>query len=400
MDSKDVAQPFLNTYLFSVSDFLAVIPYLIVSFRSRRLKKEDIETRQTKIRKENFIYHKGDKKSKNFIWLMILVALFDFASHISSLVFYIVYGRNERSISENNLSSLLIFNTVVIYLLSRLVLKTYFYRHHYFSFLINIICISILGTIDIINIINTDEKDRGTIGMVIFYIIKKILSIVFYSVEDVIGKKTLMEEFISIYTLLLYRAIFGSIFIIIFSIPFIFVKVYDTSKPNQNPEIVFVRILRLFDDLNFFKLIMFTITNLFYNIFIWLIIDKFSPSHYSISIILESFGTLIRLWITEPNSVDLPVLRMFIFFILIFGSLIYSELIVINACDLQKNTKLFLDEIEKDEYNTIDDINSEQNSRADSLDMVDLDQSYEGSDYDNKEDNKEDLEMNGVDIPS
>lgn len=402
MNSKDVAQPFLNTYLFSVSDFLAIIPYLIVFLRSRRIKGEEIRLEKINSIKGSFLYNKGDKKSKNFYWLNILVALFDFGSHISSLLFYIVYGRNERSISENNLSSLLIFNTVIIYVLSRFVLKTYFYKHHYFSFLINVICILTLGTIDIINIINTDDKDKGSTGMVIFYIIKKILSIVFYAVEDVIGKKLLMEEFISIYTLLLYRAIFGTIFMIIFSIPFIFVKVTDTSNPN-NPvtEIIFNRILKLFEDLNAYRIILFTITNLFYNIFIWLIIDKFSPSHYSISIILESFGTLIRLWITEPEKTDLPVLRMFIFFILIFASFIHTELIVINYCDLQKNTKLFLDEIEKSEFKNIDDIKNGRNSRGQSINMVELEQSFTSSDYDNddsrefiKEDNNESRESN------
>ena len=402
MNSKDVAQPFLNTYLFSVSDFLAIIPYLIVFLRSRRIKGEEIRLAKINSIKGSFLYNKGDKKSKNFYWLNILVALFDFGSHISSLLFYIVYGRNERSISENNLSSLLIFNTVIIYVLSRFVLKTYFYKHHYFSFLINVICILTLGTIDIINIINTDDKDKGSTGMVIFYIIKKILSIIFYAVEDVIGKKLLMEEFISIYTLLLYRAIFGTIFMIIFSIPFIFVKVTDTSNPN-NPvtEIIFNRILKLFEDLNAYRIILFTITNLFYNIFIWLIIDKFSPSHYSISIILESFGTLIRLWITEPEKTDLPVLRMFIFFILIFASFIHTELIVINYCDLQKNTKLFLDEIEKSEFKNIDDIKNGRNSRGQSINMVELEQSFTSSDYDNddsrefiKEDNNESRESN------
>ena len=402
MNSKDVAQPFLNTYLFSVSDFLAIIPYLIVFLRSRRIKGEEIRLAKINSIKGSFLYNKGDKKSKNFYWLNILVALFDFGSHISSLLFYIVYGRNERSISENNLSSLLIFNTVIIYVLSRFVLKTYFYKHHYFSFLINVICILTLGTIDIINIINTDDKDKGSTGMVIFYIIKKILSIVFYAVEDVIGKKLLMEEFINIYTLLLYRAIFGTIFMIIFSIPFIFVKVTDTSNPN-NPvtEIIFNRILKLFEDLNAYRIILFTITNLFYNIFIWLIIDKFSPSHYSISIILESFGTLIRLWITEPEKTDLPVLRMFIFFILIFASFIHTELIVINYCDLQKNTKLFLDEIEKSEFKNIDDIKNGRNSRGQSINMVELEQSFTSSDYDNddsrefiKEDNNESRESN------
>ena len=397
MNSKDIAQPFLNTYLFSFSDLLAIIPFLIVYVRSRRLK-ERIEIKE----KKDLLRHRDWKRTKKFLILISSVAFLDFASHVSSLIFYIVYGRNERSVSENNLSSLLIFNTVIIYLLSRLILKTYFYKHHYFSFIINVVCILILGTIDIINIIKS--KDKGTTGMVLFYIAKKILSIVFYSIEDVIGKKLLLDSLASVYGLLLYRGLINVVLNCLFSIPFMFIEVTDTSKiiegTNQRIEetgIIFKRILNLFDNLNFFKINLFVITNLFYNIFIWLIIDKFSPSHYSISLILESFGTLIRLWIIEPDTVDLPVLRMFIFFILIFGSFIHTEMIVINYCDLQKNTKLFLDEIEQK------DIDSIKNFRLDRRSLTDLDQSFTSTnsansihsdfdEYENEEANKNEME--------
>ena len=397
MNSKDIAQPFLNTYLFSFSDLLAIIPFLIVYIRSRRLK-ERIEIKE----KKDLLRHRDWKRTKKFLILISSVAFLDFASHVSSLIFYIVYGRNERSVSENNLSSLLIFNTVIIYLLSRLILKTYFYKHHYFSFIINVVCILILGTIDIINIINS--KDKGTTGMVLFYIAKKILSIVFYSIEDVIGKKLLLDSLASVYGLLLYRGLINVVLNFLFSIPFMFIEVTDTSKiiegTNQRIEetgIIFKRILNLFDNLNFFKINLFVITNLFYNIFIWLIIDKFSPSHYSISLILESFGTLIRLWIIEPDTVDLPLLRMFIFFILIFGSFIHTEMIVINYCDLQKNTKLFLDEIEQK------DIDSIKNFRLDRRSLNDLDQSFTSTnsahsiysdfdEYENEEANKNEME--------
>ena len=397
MNSKDIAQPFLNTYLFSFSDLLAIIPFLIVYIRSRRLK-ERIEIKE----KKDLLRHRDWKRTKKFLLLISSVAFLDFASHVSSLIFYIVYGRNERSVSENNLSSLLIFNTVIIYLLSRLILKTYFYKHHYFSFIINVVCILILGTIDIINIINS--KDKGTTGMVLFYIAKKILSIVFYSIEDVIGKKLLLDSLASVYGLLLYRGLINVVLNFLFSIPFMFIEVTDTSKiiegTNQRIEetgIIFKRILNLFDNLNFFKINLFVITNLFYNIFIWLIIDKFSPSHYSISLILESFGTLIRLWIIEPDTVDLPVLRMFIFFILIFGSFIHTEMIVINYCDLKKNTKLFLDEIEQK------DIDSIKNFRLDRRSLNDLDQSFTSTnsahsiysdfdEYENEEANKNEME--------
>ena len=378
-DSKDVAQPLLNTYLFNVSDYLSIIPFLIVKFRSKKIIIEDDEENSINKQTGNLIYNKGTKSKKNFKWHVILIALFDFASHISSLIFYIVYGKNDRSVSENNLSSLLIFNTITIYLLSRLILKTYFYKHHYFSFLLNIICFLILGTLDIINIINDDII--ATTGMEIFYVIKKILTIIFYSIEDVIGKKILMENFINIYTLLLFRALFETILLILFSIPLIFINVTDRSGDIEETCIIFSRILSLFEKYNFFKIILFIITNLFYNIFIWSIIDIFSPSHYAISNIFESFGTLMRLWITEPDSVDLPVLRMFIYIILIIGSCIHAEIIVINICNMHKNTKLFLDEKEKDDIKLINDNlnNSDENNPNLSISTDSLEQSLEES---------------------
>ena len=77
------------------------------------------------------------------------------------------------------------------------------------------------------------------------------------------------------------------------------------------------------------------------------IIDKFSPGHYAVSNIFESTGTLIRLWITEKDSVQQPVIRLIIYIILIIGSVIHSEMIVLNFCGMQKNTKLFLEMKEK-----------------------------------------------------
>ena len=278
--------------------------------------------------------------------------MLDFLEHVSSLIFYLVYGKNDRSVSENNLSFLLIFNTITIYICSRIILKTYFYKHHYFSFLINIICILIIGAIDIVNIHNHEKKDE--LGMIIFYIIKKMLSIVFYSIEDVLGKKVLMEFFFNIYSLLFSRAIFETVLLLIFSIPFAFIEITDVSDPERGPEtgIIFERISNLLSHFSF-RIIVFIFTNFFYNIFIWLIIDNFSPSHYAISNVLESLGTLIRLWITEPDSADLPVLRMFIYIILILGGVIHTEMVVINYCGLQENTKLFLESIESEDMQSI-----------------------------------------------
>ena len=358
LNTKQVAQPFLNTYLFNISDYLSIIPFLIVKHRTKAhniLKSSEIESTPTVTKSFTTYHEKVTKKDFKFFLIVGLVGLFDCLSHISSLLFYIVYGKNERSVPENNLSSLLIFNILIIYIFSKLILKTAFYRHHYLSFLMNVICILILGTIDIINTATTDNKE--SIGMIIFYIIKKIFTIIFYSIEDVIGKKVMITFFLNIYTLLLCRALTGTIIFIIFSIPFIFIKIKDVSgayEEGENDIIIFSGIADLLKDFSY-KIIFFVLTNFFYNIFIWLIIDNFSPSHYAISTVLESLGTLIRLWIMEPDQVHLPLLRIFIYIILIIAGIIHTEMIVINYCGLEKNTKLFLDYLENEDLKSIND---------------------------------------------
>ena len=358
LNTKQVAQPFLNTYLFNISDYLSIIPFLIVKHRTKAhnlSKSSEIESTPTVTKTFTTYHEKVTKKDFKFFLIVGLVGLFDCLSHISSLLFYIVYGKNERSVPENNLSSLLIFNILIIYIFSKLILKTAFYRHHYLSFLMNVICILILGTIDIINTATTDNKE--SIGMIIFYIIKKIFTIIFYSIEDVIGKKVMITFFLNIYTLLLCRALTGTIIFIIFSIPFIFIKIKDVSgayEEGKNDIIIFSGIADLLKDFSY-KIIFFVLTNFFYNIFIWLIIDNFSPSHYAISTVLESLGTLIRLWIMEPDQVHLPLLRIFIYIILIIAGIIHTEMIVINYCGLEKNTKLFLDYLENEDLKSIND---------------------------------------------
>ena len=162
LNTKQVAQPFLNTYLFNISDYLSIIPFLIVKHRTKAhniLKSSEIESTPTVTKSFTTYHEKVTKKDFKFFLIVGLVGLFDCLSHISSLLFYIVYGKNERSVPENNLSSLLIFNILIIYIFSKLILKTAFYRHHYLSFLMNVICILILGTIDIINTATTDNKE-------------------------------------------------------------------------------------------------------------------------------------------------------------------------------------------------------------------------------------------------
>ena len=378
--AKDVAQPFLNTYLFNISDYLAVIPFIIIKIRTKRMTKENMLALQLTIKSAltNSTSNTIDKKRTFFFWLVVSVGIFDFLSHVSSLAFYLVFGKNDRPLSENNLSSMLIFNTIVIYVASRLILKTYFYRHHYFSFILNVFCIIILLSLDIYNTI-VQKKETDSSNMIFFYFAKKILTIIFYSIEDVIGKKVLLDDLMNIYSLIFYRAIVETVLLILFSIPFIFIKITNKAKTPEVTSNIFLQIGDLFKGSEFYKVFLFILTNFFYNIFIWSIIDKFSPSHYAISNIFESTGTLIRLWITEENSVQQPVIRLIIYVILIIGSVIHSEMVVLNFCSMQKNTKLFLEIKEKIEIEAIDfdkDLDESVKEQSENI-VVSIDKDYD-----------------------
>ena len=378
--AKDVAQPFLNTYLFNISDYLAVIPFIIIKIRSKRMTKENMLALQLTIKSAltNSTSNTIDKKRTFFFWLVVSVGIFDFLSHVSSLAFYLVFGKNDRPLSENNLSSMLIFNTIVIYVASRLILKTYFYRHHYFSFILNVFCIIILLSLDIYNTI-VQKKETDSSNMIFFYFAKKILTIIFYSIEDVIGKKVLLDDLMNIYSLIFYRAIVETVLLILFSIPFIFIKITNKAKTPEVTSNIFLQIGDLFKGSEFYKVFLFILTNFFYNIFIWSIIDKFSPSHYAISNIFESTGTLIRLWITEQDSVQQPVIRLIIYVILIIGSVIHSEMVVLNFCSMQKNTKLFLEIKEKIEIEAIDfdkDLDESVKEQSENI-VVSIDKDYD-----------------------
>ena len=378
--AKDVAQPFLNTYLFNISDYLAVIPFIIIKIKSKRMTKENMLALQLTIKSAltNSTSNTIDKKRTFFFWLVVSVGIFDFLSHVSSLAFYLVFGKNDRPLSENNLSSMLIFNTIVIYVASRLILKTYFYRHHYFSFILNVFCIIILLSLDIYNTI-VQKKETDSSNMIFFYFAKKILTIIFYSIEDVIGKKVLLDDLMNIYSLIFYRAIVETVLLILFSIPFIFIKITNKAKTPEVTSNIFLQIGDLFKGSEFYKVFLFILTNFFYNIFIWSIIDKFSPSHYAISNIFESTGTLIRLWITEKDSVQQPVIRLIIYVILIIGSVIHSEMVVLNFCSMQKNTKLFLEIKEKIEIEAIDfdkDLDESVKEQSENI-VVSIDKDYD-----------------------
>ena len=338
-DNEGLSVEFLELYINIISDFISIIPVLIILKRTKSTKNDTRMTIKDKF--SNLILKTSEEQVKVYkggaFKKLLIFTLLSFTAQISSGIFYIIKNVEKLSIHLTSLNSTLIFNIIFIFLFSKIMLHTNFFRHNYFSLIIDIICLIVLITFDVIEII----YDTGDKAIIIIYILIKIFGILLYSIEDVLSKIIFLYHYYNPYTLLLYKSIFTFCYLIIFTFPFIFIELNDEKGEKQN---VFVMIGNIFKEWeNILFVILFIVSSFFYNIIILKIIDSFSPNHFVIAKVLENFGIIILdIIINGAASQKYLSVKIILNILLIFSSLIYNEFLVINICGLSKNTKLFL----------------------------------------------------------
>ena len=112
------------------------------------------------------------------------------------------------------------------------------------------------------------------------------------------------------------------------------------------------------------------------SIFLVKVIDKFSSQHLSILKVLESIFMFVYFLIHhdyKDNIIYIPIISVS-FIIIVFTSLVYNEIIVINICGLQDYTQHGLDiQADKDLREAITEISemsedvSQTTSRSESI---------------------------------
>lgn len=192
---NNLSVPFFKIYIFVIADSLAIIPYIIVKKRSQKSILEKTSSVHSK-KDIDLIYNDNEDletikiQNKAFINILLL-GLIDYIAQISLVIYYLIKQEYKIDINDINLNSLLIFNIIFIILLSKLMLHTQFYRHHYFSSILIILLLLVLVAIDIIQINKTND-DNKLISYI--YLIIRIIRIFLYSLEDVIGKILLLYQ--------------------------------------------------------------------------------------------------------------------------------------------------------------------------------------------------------------
>ena len=265
-DEDSLAIPVFKLYLYDIGDFLSLIPYLILKKKSKsenditqssndnnneekEKEKENLSRKDAELR---YIYtdFKGEEiesKNKRSYLYILIISIFDFIAQISTVIFYLALGDQHMAVPHGNLTFILIFNIIFLFLLTKFIMNITFYSHHYFSFIIFIVCLIVIVIIDFIEI----KKDSPDFVDSLLYIVIRIFAVLLYSITDILDKVVFLKYFITPYFLLLSKAIIQFVCLIIFSIPLCFVK-FKITIEGEKKEIKEELIFSMIDDI-FFK---------------------------------------------------------------------------------------------------------------------------------------------------
>ena len=135
--TKTATIKLFNIYIYAISNLFAFIFICIIKIRSKRQlrKSRELSIELKPTQSLTYIYAGDLPVNKVNLYIRtILVALTDFIAQFSVfLLYFTVNDDNELNIS-GRMDNLNIFNIVSKYVLSIIILKTYYYRHYYIAF--------------------------------------------------------------------------------------------------------------------------------------------------------------------------------------------------------------------------------------------------------------------------
>ena len=329
----------LLLYASNLSDFLAIIPYFI----RKKLLKSNKEIEKSKIYNLNneneeksesnqLIYNnikdiQSTKRKKLIIIYTVIIATLDFLPYFTLCLYNIIF--DDKQPYYNGFNCFVPLYNIFQFVSSYLILKMHFYKLQYFSLFLSIGLFIIILIFDLITIINEKEID----GYIYLFL---ILNYLFLAVEYSLGKRVMLYGYISIYLLLVIRGLFKIIIGNIFSL---FLYIFDKEK-------FFGNMSYCLEGIKVFYFLFNIIIYFFESIFLWIIIDRFSPNHIPLAILIKQIVDFIISLIIFNDSSSFnwdSYIRIFLYAILIIGVLIHNEIIVINICGLASDTKYFLD---------------------------------------------------------
>ena len=329
-----------KTFRYFLSHFFSLIPFFIIKLRTKKKTKKEknenimIELKETqsdifsiygaqKIEKDeiNKLITNIEKKRKikSYLYLLLL-------SGIAFFCFFYRYLFEEERFSYSKQSVGIFFEIFDYVILSYFILKQKLFKHSYVSASIIAIILLMLFVITIFYMNGSDILPSFAFHF--------CLSLCFGSL-DVIGKRYMVNYFVSPYLLMI---IIGIVDVIILLIIDIFLLILDSDIKGS--------IYGLKSNINSISMFFILILDLFLQwiwiLGIWLTVYYLTPNHFFISEYISEYAYYITnaIDIKEGfyNEVNIIVFSVS-FIINFFCCLVFNEVIILNFCGLDYNTK-------------------------------------------------------------
>ena len=359
-----------------VSDLFLGVFHCYYKFRDSNEKKKKGRQTYTNNQRINFIFNDNTPRSSKMLKMIFIISLVDIICQLIIPIKYIIdYYWSEQRILDTepyHLYMLLFFDIFARYFFSLWILRTYFYIHHYLSFLLNIIGLSFIAIIDI------RHKIIGTNQYNALFIILLCIQTILYSFEDIMNKVAFRTLYISPNTLIFFKGLIQLIYLAIISLLF-FIFYFDSEYFNMQFELQ--------------KFICFVPFNIIRTYFLVKVIDKFSAQHMALlrvseTIIIFFYGKIASLWEgfkTNPFQENYHIgeicVQIFGFMVLLISTLIHNEIIIINHPKLRAKTEYYLDKDADREQQSSFDSNTFSESKDNTINSVtDLCSDITGSD--------------------
>ena len=281
-------------------------------------------------------------KIKSYVFLFLLSVLY-FGAYI-----YNYYVRHDiLRLCRNSIG--IIYEIIILYLLSVFILKEKYYKHHFLSVAI---ILASLTALFIIYSIKLDDSKYSIFNAFWYYLVHYVL----YGTFNILIKKYFLVYFYSIYYVLLLIGAFVCVPVLLYDIIAFFID-KDVSGI----------IIGFINNVNTVKSVFVFIVDLFFlfasNLGLFWTIYYFTPFHLIISeFFSELLGYYIHL-IQFKNGTDIKqgnflfgsnniAIFSVIFFINFICSLIFNEIIILKFCNLEYYTKKYIKERAKSNANS------------------------------------------------
>lgn len=316
---------FINLICINVADLLAGILVLITFIQLRSTKSdESIVKKKKNTIEQELIYN--DLSIKRYKYrLLLIISTLEFIARYLDFFFFVIFSI--KRIRGGEISWLISIDFLSRIIFSNIFLKTKLFKHHIIPIILTIISLCIMSTCAFIIIDNVDFKNWP-------FFISVGLKFIILPLEDVINKILFNEKFLLPHTLMFIRGFFDLFIFILFIPIFIIIKnnnkkYFSLKEPQKDVNII----------LQIFLVILYIFLYSFRIFCVMKVIYIFSPQHVAFLNEIFYLFVLLRCRINANDGLTVIFVDLTCLIIIITSTLVFNEMIIINLCGLNKNTK-------------------------------------------------------------